>query len=408
MNIIINNKVSPLLLLVFVLSFSFIIPTSIYNYYTFLLDSYLLFQRISMVVMAFYVLYNVLKKCNVFFNMKFIILYWTYVILVTFFNEISVFSLIESVLNKIIVLSFISIVIFKDKKSSVHGMWLAFSLLIIINIVISLLFPKGLYIDDANGLCWFFGSKNEITNYLVIHSILSIGMIDLFVPEKIRFKYIIYSNVFIIFNSLISQSSTCLVVGIVMIAGELIYLFKYRESFHLFSLNPKFMILIFLVINILIVFFNFQAAFSSAFESLFNKDMTLTGRVSVWNLAMKQVQEHMVFGLGYEGPAIIRSKIGFSNCHNTLISCLYYGGILGAALFFMYIYSVADHISKNNTWVKLPFTFILIGIMLIFITESRDFQLSTVLALNLLIIISSTGAKKNAIYKVNCKKTNTR
>lgn len=408
MNSVLNNKVSPLQLLVFILSFSFVIPGSIYNYYTFLLDFYLLFQRIAIVIMAFYVLYNVLKKINIFSNMKFIILYWTYIIIVTFFNEISVFSLVESVVNKIIVLSFVSIVIFKDKKSSIHGMWLAFSILIIINIVLSLLFPKGLYLDDANGVCWFFGSKNEITNYLVIHSILSIGMIDLFVPENKRSKYIIFSNMFIIFNSLISQSSTCLIVGMAMITGELIYMFKYRESFHLFSLNPRFLILFFLIINILIVFFNFQAVFSSIFERLFEKDMTFTGRVSVWNLAMKQVQEHPFFGLGYEGPAVIRSKIGFSNCHNSVISCLYYGGILGAALFFMYIYSVADHISKNNTWIKLPFTFILVGIMLIFITESRDFQLSTVLALNLLINISSTGAKKNVLYQVNHKKANTR
>lgn len=91
-----------------------------------------------------------------------------------------------------------------------------------------------------------------------------------------------------------------------------------------------------IAILILIVFVRSYGFLEPIIVSILNKDMTFTGRLGIWNYAIKAIISHPIIGHGILEQNTITSILGLrfaTHCHNQMLQVLFQGGVVGFALF---------------------------------------------------------------------------
>lgn len=101
-----------------------------------------------------------------------------------------------------------------------------------------------------------------------------------------------------------------------------------------------------LSLNVGILFFRIQNIFSYIIEKLLHKSLTLTGRIYIWDIVLAKCLKHPLIGVGAElnnndkNITINEMQHVFferTQAHNQLLSILYFNGIIGIALFIIFI-----------------------------------------------------------------------
>ena len=207
-------------------------------------------------------------------------------------------------------------------------------------VILSIAF--GAYRADTGALTGLFGSKNEMAGMAVILSILSIGVAATRAKWTIRvpaFAGIVTGIVaMVLAQSLggLAYFLTALLAFVTVLIAR-----KTRITKRMTALLFSAMLLVLLIVNV--------AAnvtwFADAFVDLTGKDLTLTGRVDLWQVAMELIKEKPLLGVGFQAfwvndhaPAEalwaafgIESRSGF-NFHNAYLSNAVEIGIIGVTM----------------------------------------------------------------------------
>ena len=254
----------------------------------------------------------------------------------------------------------------KDAKSFFKGLNLLLEIFIYINFLTIILFPNGLYQGTINKVNYFLGYDNGHINYFLlgmavsgIHAYLTHGKI-------ISFRSIIM-YIICLLSVLIRWTATG-VGGLILfpIVLGICYLLKGKW------VNVYSLLATAFLVTIGIVIFQIQNLFSFIIVDILKKDITFTGRTTIWARSIENIVNSHFLGKGYADlsqRALENGGKGLVNAHNQILEICYLGGIpLLISFGAIIVVTTKPLYEKRKTsvaWLLTALLFIY-GIMMIF------------------------------------------
>ena len=270
------------------------------------------------------------------------------------------------------------------------------TLYLFINIILYILYPNGLYL--ARSGIHFLGIRTRFTEYSMLLLLLNIINYQLKIEN---IKIFIFKMTIVLLNIFIPRIATAIIGLIIFI---LVYIFFKKKI----KINYKLIFAVSLIITALIVFFRIQDIFSYVIVDLLHKDLTLTGRTSIWDKSYTYIFDKFVLfghGMKIDGNFVFW-RVQLWQAHNQLLQILYEGGILGTILFYeIFFMSLAklNHTNQINEKIKksIGAMFFSFGIMMI--TEIYGYYLPTYILI-ILAYYSNKIIINNEKEELKCKK----
>lgn len=157
-------------------------------------------------------------------------------------------------------------------------------------------------------------------------------------------------------------------IAAILMVDVLAIIYKIKK----FNLSLMKSYLIYIGVEIFIVFLRVQEIFSYVIVKLLNKDLSFTGRTNVWDRAIKMIARNPIIGYGYLTQSGERAILGDVYCHNALLEQFFRGGIPYFAIFVVMIYLISKSAKRYKNSTSLQYIiFVFCGILLSAITESN-------------------------------------
>lgn len=336
-----NNILFGILLII-----PFFIPTYLeYKFPWFSKITNLLLIADYIIILIFYI------KNRKIYNQKFFFFYLSYFILlciVTLIKNGDITSFIMSASKFIMMFLLYNYCVVKYKKTFLKSNLIYFTILLLINLITIVLYPKGLYINAAEAWAnWFLGYKNAFILY-IIPAILMSHYLDILNDKKIT-MHTIFIIIISLVTTLLIDSST----GIVGIAILLLGIIFSNKISKIKIFNFKNILIVYLILFFAIIIFRMQDIFSVVIEDILHRDLNFTNRIYIWDTAIKYIKESFIFGYGFETSAIRVIKFNYLQavtCHNQLLDLLYQSGIVGVSIIACVLIELNKGIKaiKNN------------------------------------------------------------
>ena len=225
--------------------------------------------------------------------------------------------------------SFLKHFLLLDCKTTIKSLFLTFILFLCVQVITQLLFPVGfdsLHPTGDNRL-YFLGRKNIATPYIIV-GLGSFYLLNKKMNEFISLKEIMFIGLFGIL-SFLTQSSTAIICYIFFIFIRLMGL---KENIgKLYSLVSM---AAYVCFSLSIIFS--QSTILSTFTAIFSKNATFSGRINIWQLAIRIFEENFWFGRGLNvNFNAWTNGIIVNSAHNTLLDILARTGIFPGVLFIV-------------------------------------------------------------------------
>lgn len=218
----------------------------------------------------------------------------------------------------------------------------AFSILIYLNAILLILFPRGLWIDAewigrGDPTRYLFGNYNQI-GFVCLLGITAQAIYTLATQEnKKQLIFLIIVSIW----SIITVGSMTSAVGLSILA---LYV-----CLHKHIKRPQIWLSIFIILYVafFVVFIWLGNSIqeiqliTSFVEGTLSKDSSFSGRTSIWNNAVELIQQSPWIGHGVQPVEWNDQYLGGSGAHNMLLTLLLQGGLLITSVFlFIAIYAV--------------------------------------------------------------------
>lgn len=221
------------------------------------------------------------------------------------------------------------------------------NILLFVNLFLVLLFPKGIAtgLDYLSTPYHFFGTKNQATPLFILASIL------FFMYEEYTQNYIesVLEQLLVILNVILYGSGTgilCVVINVVLNVYQKRQ--KYTNQIKS-SKQLKRLIVFAVLLTIGVVFLNAQNLFSFLIVDILGKDITLSGRTTIWDNAIAAIKTHPIIGHGYGYKA---DRNFYS--HNLFLELLVTGGLIGLVLYIGFIgKSIMRAIKQKSCFISI-------------------------------------------------------
>ena len=257
-------------------------------------------------------------------------------------------------------------------------------LLVYANFITILLFPKGMYRTDLYSANWLLGYKNY--QIRTILPIICMALIRSYWKwGKIAFRAWILLACSA--STLVLVDSATALVGYTLFL-VLLMLYHSKEKTIPPIINMTNGIIASAVILIGIVFFNIQTFMSFLIENILGKNLTFTGRLSVWKMSILYFLKKPILGYGYlsgdEYEQMYNSSLWAAHPHNYILYILLTGGLLLGIITIIGYWMASQNIKKNieSIYGKI-ILFTLCSFLIMGITEAIT---STVLLYPMLVL----------------------
>ncbi len=294
---------------------------------------------------------------------------------------------------------------------------LVLTVLIIINFLLLIRYPNGLYQASNNYSIYeysfnidnaihFLGHRNNVVMYLFPNLFCSFLYYKIYGMKNLK---IIFIFLIVFIESIMIKSATCL-VGCLLFTGY-VMLFETKKRNNLERviskiINIKNVLIITLTLYIFVVVFRFQEVFSYLLIDLLQRDINLTGRTTIWDMAFQLIMESPVWGYGtHNSGAIIFSSYKEWYAHNFILDILLQGGVLALIPFISYLGIIAKKMSvRRNEVGNRICTWAIFVILIISMTESYihyfGFWLVFIVAYNYENILNSKNITEKSNFNI--------
>lgn len=277
-------------------------------------------------------------------------------ILCTVFNGISDLTIYWSALRIVIAIYSIGYMYADNSYKFLHSSEIVLLTLFILNLIILILFPDGIYIstiqynvwDSGHVSYWIFGDKNSATVYTFILLLISGLRASLAKNKVIDMKWCVCYGICL--TTLIFQQCTTGIISLLSIIVCYSMLQRTKTS------TPRIFWLVLIgiaVLQILMVSGLIQY-FSGLVLGLTGKNITFTGRVTAWRNAFELIKEKPILGYGrisYTEQAKLLGNIYFNSTHNMILQLLLNGGCVWLVYFvFMINYIIQKNKKAGNAY----------------------------------------------------------
>ena len=241
-----------------------------------------------------------------------------------------------------------------------------YELLIALNFVTMLLFPKGMYFapTDVSWMNWLLGYRNMFLFYFV--PALALELINKHMTGRGKRFYIMLA---------ICSASMLLSTSKTGLLGMLAFVFLYFTGLYLKKgCNILSVLGVGLAAEIGIVFLKMQNMFAPLF-ALLGREVTFTGRTEIWERTIKMIRENPLLGYGIQ-PADVRGRAmrlwEGVKAHNLVLEQQYCFGLIGSLLMIVFVAVFVIKLYKNR---KHPYaaslTLGMVSYVLLMLMESQ-------------------------------------
>jgi len=281
--------------------------------------------------------------------------------------------ILSNTINAVIVWSILRIHLQQNNLTPIRALIFCFSFLIFINLILLILFPDGLWLnEDGNKYYLLGGNYNQFGKAIFLG--VALNMIYSQHTHQLRFH--LYFILFISFLTLILVHSQTSVVGLFILT--LCYFIKNRK-YQVFILRC-------LVIGYCCFTFLFvlkgnaitNGAMTYVIRSVLHKDLTFSKRTTIWVRANDAISERPIYGYGWHDSDWYKDTIYNKSPHNLLLAILIKGGILLLGCFILLLICTHIHSHRPNS---PPPIFILICLWVFMIMSLME-------AYNMLVIFT--------------------
>lgn len=251
-------------------------------------------------------------------------------------------------------------------------------LLVFINLITIIMFPKGLYVDNRNWtLNWFLGYKNSHI-YIQLPYIAFSALYYLKKENVLPLPFWI-SQIIVLASPIMCKSSTAAFVLFLVLFIIFIYNFRKAST----RLNVITVFIFFSILSLLFVKYQFQNNFAGLIYVLFKKDATFTNRTEIWKNSADIFWQNRFWGVGNSCYYSTAVKMLVTQSHNMYLDIVYTGGMIGYALFLLMVIvsGVQAHNNRKNFAMTI-LTIVASAYFLLFVFEAkRGFDLFYIILL---------------------------
>lgn len=313
-----------------------------------LLDNFYTVAKLASLVYTLIYLMKIKKRTYSVF-MGLVVAYNVYLIGNTVLQGGAVKTSITSALYMIGLLLVVQTLIERNVRDLLCSMMFIFELIIYSNLLMMLIRPQGLYGDESGSRhYWLLGHQNATSVYVVCAIMLAVLYIQM--------KKQIYGQSY-------SVRAIALIIASV---GSIIYIWSATSIVGLFVIlavvlldkfNVRLTIWQGLVLSLIIFFaiiiFRYQALFSDFIQNFLQRDVTFTGRTTIWDKAIAYIKQKPIFGYGVEPYSVTNLRFGFNTTHCKHLYALYQGGIVLFLIQIGIFISVARIDKKNKMQIPI-------------------------------------------------------
>lgn len=330
--------------------------------------NYIVYTIFPIIVLCIVLMFCIKNKC---FSKITIYIYGLMLILfmTTILNNGDLEETIKIIINVIGLSMLIDFGIKKDTKLFLESANIFFVILITINLITMILYPNGMYIDSSNYTDnWFLGYRN--IHILFILPAIVINIIKSYYLNNTITKKCFFFLVTCFISMIMARSGTA-TIGVFLILF-LIIIYKKAKYF-----NIKKYTIASLVANICIVILRIQEIFKYIIVDIMHKNLTLTGRIYIWDDVENLILKKPFFGYGQEFKNIrlLKTKLPSYHAHNQLLEITYKTGFIGLFLFLIIVFSCTKKLYKFKDYnISKTLSICLFSILIMMITEAYVFN----------------------------------
>ena len=247
--------------------------------------------------------------------------------------------------------------------------WMMFALLLM-DYYSFIRYPNGMYFDKFDEVYWFLGYKTHRLAY--------------YMPMMFFFAYTSYVRKkkidimsFVVCGLCIGGAIFCDAGGagltlVFCTAGMVILnmingILKDKTATLYKVLNHRVWIPVVCALTYAITFLNYESIITFI-STHTNRSPTLSNRLVVWAHDVELVREKPIFGYGFLRADDYLQMINYANAHCMLMTILLIGGVVGVALFLLYVY--ASFSGVEDSVEAMLITIFVYAVFLIGITSS--------------------------------------
>lgn len=277
---------------------------------------------------------------------------------------------------------FLFIDAFIDNREKLIVLFKSMVIIMTISVFMNFFFTADLHIADniavfreavstgyTNSRHWLFGHRNMI----FIHHIMWItfSYIQYILENRNYARMFFFQIAFTMLVGVISWNSTMMFTTLVIFGLGI-----FRKHF-LKKISILHYILIYVILEIGIVFFRIQDVFSYLIVDILHRNLSFTGRTRIWDYYIKQFSNGSFFHKLFGNFGVTELAV---NSHNMFLGILSFTGITGALLyFFLFFIGIKNLHGEKNTDSAKFISVIIFGFLINALT--MEFYLQPMIAI---------------------------
>lgn len=218
-----------------------------------------------------------------------------------------------------------------------------YSTLIILNLIILILFPNGLYLDSIQQPGYLLGNRNTFIVYIL--PALCIGYHLLQIKKITHRQYYLLWGISVL--TYIFNKSATSIIGMTIL-GTFLLFFNNKVSRMIYNS------FIYVFCSLLLFYFiilNRSKGLYAIIIDITGKSPTFSGRTVLWDKAISALSHSKWLGYGIQSKDFLIKEFELSyagHMHNLYLQILYQIGILGFILFGIILFLIAKNLLKTS------------------------------------------------------------
>ncbi len=220
----------------------------------------------------------------------------------------------------------------------------------IISVIFCLISKK--YDNASFGLV---GHKNYHSFLFLLTLMFNSISLELKHDNPVNFKIIVISIISIITEVIVDSASGIVAIFLYMLLLVLMQLKKIK------FINLYTILIGLLIVNYIIVIAMSKNSVFSFIFSMLGRDAGLSGRSTMWNLALELIKKNFFWGYGF-AKEISYYNSGttqwvMNHCHNFFLNLQLTGGIIYFVIYLLFLFKIAGKLKHNKSRVSYIITY---------------------------------------------------
>lgn len=194
---------------------------------------------------------------------------------------------------------------------------------------------------------WYLLGLDNSSFFYIFTILIFLYLYLLIYKEKIGWGF--FALYFAVTVSFIHVRSATAVVCFMLGGILLVIVSKEKTKQFVKYIDYKKSILTIVVFAVFIVYLRMQYIFETLIVDILGKNLTLTRRTQIWDLALKEIAKRPFFGIGAQSDLYNFLIFRVNHVHNIVLEWLYEGGIIGFSLFMGGILLFGKKINRNRS-----------------------------------------------------------